>query len=241
MKEIRLLKANEIECRVGQCGQTNNGGWCSLLLYKDARCDMKLMDETFGVFGWQKSYELINGNLFCTVSVRDKDGNWITRQDVGTESNTEKEKGQASDAFKRACVNFGIGRELYTAPKIFISLSAGEMVDRNGKKAVSPKVVFTVSEISYDENRNINALVIVDNNGVIRYKMGQPVKNVQPQSDADEPTIEEIFNGYALPAIKQARSQTELTRIWNDYPQLQTDGRFSEALNARLTEIKNAA
>lgn len=98
MKEIRLLTASEIECRVGQYGVTNGKGWCTLLLYKDARCDMKVMDETFGQFGWQKSYELINGNLYCTVSVKDEEGKWISRQDVGTESNTEKEKGQASDA-----------------------------------------------------------------------------------------------------------------------------------------------
>lgn len=99
MNKIRLLKASEIECRVGQCGKTAKGTWCSLLLYKDARCDMRVMDETFGQMGWSKSYEVINGNLYCTVSVRCEETNeWIPKQDVGTESNTEKEKGQASDA-----------------------------------------------------------------------------------------------------------------------------------------------
>ena len=241
MKEIRLLKASEIECRVGQCGKADKG-WCSILLYKDARCDQRILDEVFGMFGWQRKHEVINGNLCCTVSIKDPETKeWIEKQDVGVESSTEAIKGNFSDAFKRACFNWGVGRELYTAPKIFITLSDDEMTQKNGKWTLAAKTVFTVSEIGYDEARNINALTIVDKKGVVRYKMGQPVKNVQPQSDADEPTTEEIFNGYALPAIKQARSQTELTKIWNEFPQLQADGRFSEALNARLTEIKDAA
>lgn len=103
--KIRTLEADEIECRVGQCGKVEgkNGNpdkaWCSILLYKDARCDMRVLDEAFGMFGWKKAYELINGNLFCTVAIKDKEsGEWISKQDVGVESNTEKEKGQASDA-----------------------------------------------------------------------------------------------------------------------------------------------
>ena len=79
---IRLLTANEIECRV----QTVKNNGCSVLLYKDARCDMRILDETFGVLGWQRTHELINGNLFCNVSVWDQDkGFWIVKQDVGTE------------------------------------------------------------------------------------------------------------------------------------------------------------
>ena len=102
--QIRTLLASEIECRVGTMKQ--NG--CSLLLYKDARVDMRMLDEVYGPNNWQRSHELINGNLFCTISVWDTDkGVWVNKQDVGTESNTEKEKGQASDAFKRAAFNWG--------------------------------------------------------------------------------------------------------------------------------------
>ena len=113
MKDIRLLRADEIDARVATV--TPKG--CSLLLYKDARCDMRLLDETFGSMNWQRSHEVIDGNLYCNVSVWDEEKKiWVKKQDVGTESYTEKEKGQASDSFKRACFNFGIGRELYTAP-----------------------------------------------------------------------------------------------------------------------------
>lgn len=238
MNEIRLLKASEIECRVGQCGKTSKG-WCSILLYKDARCDQRILDEVFGMFGWKRKHEVINNQLCCTVSIKSEDGEWVDKQDVGVESNTEAVKGSFSDAFKRACFNWGVGRELYTAPKIFITLSDDEMVQKNGKWTVSPKCVFTVAEIGYDDARNINALTIVDNKGVVRYKLGQ-VQQSNTQGD-DEMTLDEMFNGFAVPAIQQANSQAELTRIWNDFPQLQADNRFSEALNARLNEIKAAA
>ena len=99
MKEIRKLRADEIEARVGIVKK--NG--ISLLLYKDARCDMNILDETFGIMGWQRKHELINGSLFCTVSIKGEDGEWIGKQDVGVQSYTEAVKGAASDSFKRAC------------------------------------------------------------------------------------------------------------------------------------------
>lgn len=110
---IRLLRANEIECRIA----TINEKGLSLLLYKDARVDQRILDETFGVFGWKRSHQCIDGNLYCTVEIYDKEsGVWVAKQDVGTTGFTEKEKSQASDSFKRACFNWGIGRELYRLP-----------------------------------------------------------------------------------------------------------------------------
>lgn len=150
---IRKLKAEEIECRVAQVTKT---GAIMLLLYKDARVDQRILDETFGLYGWQRHHQVIDGNLYCTVSVRNPEtGEWIEKQDVGTESKTEAEKGQASDSFKRACFNLGIGRELYTAPTIWVN---------NGDYTPSQKGGtydrFYVKEISYDNAGNINALTI---------------------------------------------------------------------------------
>ena len=157
---IRLLKADEIECRIGM---VKEGKGISLLLYKDARADMKILDETFGMFGWEREHEVIDGNLYCTVRVWDDNNKrWISKQDVGTESNTEKEKGQASDSFKRACFNFGIGRELYTAPFIWIPASKG----------YSKYEKFKVKEIGYNENREIDLLLIVDSKGQEAFRMG---------------------------------------------------------------------
>ena len=99
---IRLLRADEIECRIA----TINEKGLSLLLFKDARVDQKILDETFTPFGWKRSHQMIDGALYCTVEVWDEGkGQWIGKQDVGTVSHTEKEKGQASDSFKRACFN----------------------------------------------------------------------------------------------------------------------------------------
>lgn len=128
--EFRALKEDEIDVRVAMCRQ--NG--VSLLLYKDARVDMRILDETFGQFGWKRSHQLIGDRLYCTVEIYDEDNDtWVFKQDVGTESNTEKEKGQASDSFKRACFNVGIGRELYTAPFIWVPNTLCEIQQRDGK------------------------------------------------------------------------------------------------------------
>lgn len=152
--KFRKLRADEIEVRVGMVKQTG----CSLLLYKDARCDMNILDETVGAENWTRSHELINGNLFCNVGIKVQKGfygrdfdEWIFKQDVGTESNTEKEKGQASDSFKRACFNWGIGRELYTAPFIWIN-NQNCKIEKNG---ISFKVKdkFKVKKISYKDNK----------------------------------------------------------------------------------------
>lgn len=142
--EFRDLKATEIECRISQVKE--NG--LTLLLYKDARCDMNILDETVGAYNWQRSHSRDNAN--CTVSIWDEEKKqWISKEDTGTESNTEAEKGLASDSFKRACFNWGIGRELYTAP--FIWIEKGLYKDKYDK--------FKVQEITI-ENKRITGLVI---------------------------------------------------------------------------------
>lgn len=109
---FRRLRADEIDCRIASISDKG----LSLLLYKDARVDQNILDETVKPLNWKRSHQSIDGRLYCTVSIRnDETGEWIDKQDVGVESYTEKEKGQASDSFKRACFNWGIGRELYTA------------------------------------------------------------------------------------------------------------------------------
>ena len=166
-KQIRTLRADEIECRVQQV--TEKG--CVLLIYKDARVDMRILDETFGVDGWQRTHEVINGNLFCNIEIWSDDKKcWIKKQDVGTESNTEKEKGEASDSFKRAGFNVGIGRELYSSPFIWIKLDPSE-IEKNsqGKPQLSRSIKFSVTSIKYDENKDITELVISDNKGNVRY------------------------------------------------------------------------
>lgn len=169
MKEIPLLTANDVECRIKKI--TNEGA--VLLLYKTARVDMRILDEVYGSMNWQRHHEVINNNLFCTISVWDSEkSQWISKQDVGTESNAEAEKGQASDAFKRAGFAWGIGRELYDSPFIWIS----------GK--VSKYDRFHVTDIQYDrEKQEFTRLTICDDKGKERYRLG--TKTDRPQSTDD--------------------------------------------------------
>lgn len=154
-KKIRLLRADEIECRAASVNE--NG--VSLLLYKDARVDQKILDETFGMFGWKRSHQCINGNLYCTVEVYDSEsGCWVAKQDVGTVGNYEKEKSQASDSFKRACFNWGIGRELYSAPFIWVTSRDAQVKKKDGKYYCNDR--FRVSSIHYNNSNEIISLTI---------------------------------------------------------------------------------
>lgn len=166
---FRLLRADEIEARVSTISDTG----CSLLLYKDARCDMNILDETVGNMNWKRSHTRDNSN--CVVSIWDeKKCEWVSKEDTGTESFTEKEKGLASDSFKRACVNWGIGRELYTAPFIWVSAEKVKITTKNGKYTTNDK--FVVSGINYDESRRIIGLVIHDKNAKIVFSYGTMAK-----------------------------------------------------------------
>lgn len=177
--KFRVLKASEIDCRIQSIGQNKTGAvGTTVLLYKDARVDMNILDETVGAMNWQREHSVVNGNLYCTISIWDEvKEQWISKSDVGTESNTEKEKGQASDSFKRAGFNWGIGRELYSAPFVYIQLDKSEYIERNGKLTSNAK--FKVKDIAYDENRNIVRLVVVDSKGKVRYTLGE---NTQQQA-----------------------------------------------------------
>lgn len=158
MKDLKFRKLNhdEIECRVGTISEKG----LSLLLYKDARCDMNLLDETVGPMNWKREHTRENRN--CIVSLWDEDKKeWVSKEDTGTESNTEAEKGLASDSFKRACFNWGIGRELYTAPFIWIKAADCNITDGfQGRKKCNDK--FVVAKLTYKENGDIDGLAIVN-------------------------------------------------------------------------------
>lgn len=188
---FRRLKAYEVEARINTISEKG----CSLLLFKDARVDQNILDETVGAENWQRSHQLIGNNLYCTVSIWDENkGAWISKQDVGTESYTEKEKGQASDSFKRACFNWGIGRELYTAPFIWISAGNVKVEDRNGKKTTYD--TFTVKDIGYNNAGEIVRLKIQnDKQKKIVYTYGQEQefpKELEPISPKEQEVLKAL-------------------------------------------------
>ena len=229
MKEIRTLRADEIECRIGQISKDGKG--LSLLLYKDARCDMNILDETFGPMNWQRRHCRENAN--CIVSIWDPDKNqWIEKEDTGTESNTEAEKGLASDSFKRACVNVGIGRELYTSPFIWIpadkcNIVSGKCYDK-----------YDVSKIEYDKNRCVSALEIINEKTrevVFTYPKSMPKKSakkddIPPVSIAPE----------ASPAPKD-ETPTEPTYICRDCGDALVWTKTRDGKDMSPVEIRNLA
>ena len=234
MEEIRLLSKEDIEVRVAQTNIYNNNGQqvvkVNLLLYKNARVDMKILDELFTPMGWKRTHKLIGDRLYCSVEVfNEKTGEWICKEDVGVESNTEAEKGQASDSFKRACVNWGIGRELYTAPRISVELTDKEYTrGQDGK--IKVWATFGVKSIGYDANsRTITSLEIQDRFGNVRFSMGGSVQQSKsepsqavkarraakansPAPAAYQPMSEEMYW-----KIVAAYAQGKLTKTGGDY------------------------
>lgn len=175
---FRLLKADEIEVKVKQVKE--NGS--VFLLYKTARTDMDLLDETVGPMNWQSNYKVVNDNLYAGIGIRDKSNDtWVWKEDCGIESRADGEgnekKGEASDAFKRAGFKWGIGRELYTSPFIWISSDVlPTMPAGNGYKLKGfPKL--SVKKIDYTDKK-ISMLELVDDKGRVVYTFNSntPIK-----------------------------------------------------------------
>ena len=173
---FRPLRADEIEVRINQIREREDGYYAQCLLYKDARCDQKILDETVGPMNWQRRHADHHNNLFCMIGIWDAEKqDWIWKEDAGAESNMEAEKGHASDSFKRAGTNWGIGRELYTKLYIYIRLQKNEYKIISNKPKSDAK--FSVSSVE-TENGQIKHITIVANKGNVRWTDTE--KNVNP-------------------------------------------------------------
>ena len=199
---FRDLRANEIDCRIAMV--KSNG--VSLLLYKDARCDMNILDETVGAYNWQRTHSRDNAN--CTVSLWDEDKKqWISKEDTGTESNTEAEKGLASDSFKRACFNWGIGRELYTAPFIWIDASVCNIT--NGKCYDK----FSVTDIKIEDKKIIYLQIINEKTNTVVFETGKkimtgnkPTPKTAPKSEPMNSTVLDALAGMGTTTPKTTQN-----------------------------------
>ena len=211
--DFRLLTAEDIECRVSQCNQYGVG----LLLYKDARVDQTILDETVGPMNWQRHHTRENAN--CIVALWDEEKKqWIEKEDTGTESNTEKEKGLASDSFKRACFNWGIGRELYTAPNMFVlkkdlktHKEAGEW---QGKKKYTCNDVFKATDIQYD-GRKIVYVRIKNLKTECELEFGMPIHEAKQQEKIENSVIDEAKKTVLMNLAKE--KGVELAKVLNRY------------------------
>ena len=211
MRNFDLLTANDIECRVSQINEKG----LSLLLYKTARTDYAMLDAKFGMFGWQNDYRLIDGKMYCGIGVRNPEtGEWVWKWNVGTESNTEAEKGQASDAMKRAGFAFGIGTELYSSPFIWIPAELCNIQERKGKLCCNDR--FYVKSIGYNEQQDISELQIVNgSSGATVFTHPRKKTNI-PRPDLNaEAGFGENPTPYAKPTapIRQAPKPQNTTGI----------------------------
>lgn len=241
MKEFRTLKPTEIQVRPTD---TKYNGGAMLLLYKDARVDMQILDETVGQENWQKRYYEVKGNLYCSVGIR-IDNEWIWKDDCGVESNTECEKGEASDAFKRACFNWGVGRELYSTPKI--KIQCPDSYYYNDKMTMT----FTVADIAFNEAKQCTKLVIVDrfNNVVFDWVNGQQ-NNTQQQkltttkeqklTTATNLSTERIPTGLYGKTVN-AQSMAALKSIWDSNSNYHNNKIFINLVNKQKAALSAAS
>ena len=220
--EFRLLKAEEIDVKVG----TITKGGVTLLLYKNARVDMAILDETVGAENWQRDHKEVKGNLYCGIGINVNYGvpvlsgennlpvypqeKWVWKWDCGVESAFgDKEKGEASDSFKRAGFNWGIGRELYTSPFIFIPCETEE-IQNNGKKAYKIKSAedskriagLRVEKIEYNDKKEIKSITIVDSNGMQVYPQFNSQEIIEKSKKA-QAVVDKIINGPAEKTISK--------------------------------------
>lgn len=161
---FRDLRADEIECRIGMVSKQGKG--LSILLYKDARCDANILDETVGEANWACDFYECKGTLFCKVGIMTANG-WVWKSDAGSPSNMEAAKGEASDAFKRACFKWGLGRVLYTAP--FIWVNADKCNVQQGDKGFQCFDRFHVEKIRITDGRITGIRITNDTKGVVAY------------------------------------------------------------------------
>ena len=230
MKEIPLLKPTDIEVRVqSKVFKSRNGNpKARFLLYKSARTDMRILDEVFGPMNWKRSQEVINGALYCTISVWDAEKKeWVSKQDVGVPSRQDPQKGAASDAFKRAGTNWGIGRELYDAPDIVIELNMNELYNGNIRSGVR----FTVSDCEYDrEAHEFKRLILVDNCGQVRFIFGNRVTTPKSKATQNNPVKSDLSHGSPedSPAVKLGDQLVKDSVDPNDFANVVFGRPFSE-------------
>ncbi len=213
--KIRNLRADEIECRVDTIPEKG----ARILLHKNARVDQTILDEVFGIMGWQRHHCEIKGEIYCTVSIWDEEKSvWVQKQDVGTGSVYQKVKGEASDSFKRAGVNVGIGRELYTAPFIFIPSAQILHIDKkDGKWSI--RDTYSVSHIYTTEDKVIKELEIVNQVGQPVFTYGRPHLGMKEKEmlalelARTGVSEEELLKRYSLRSIEDMNRETYLRAV----------------------------
>lgn len=228
------LKAEEIDFRIQSI---NKKGLAVILAYKDARVDMNRLDAVYGPEYWQRKHHVIDGNLYCSIGIYNKEiKEWVWKEDVGVESYTEKEKGQASDSFKRAGFNIGIGRELYDYPLILIQLKEDEFeIDNSGRVKQSYKLRLRNWKWynQFNDKDELTFLMARDESGEIRYKFGTYSKELDASSVEESKTD---ISDYET-KIKEAKTIEELRKYY-EFVKENGDSKLRKLYSAREIQLK---
>lgn len=238
--KFRGLYPDEIDIRVGNVSQRG----ATLLLYKNARVDMALLDQVVGPMNWQRDHKEVKGNMYCGIGIKGDDG-WVWKWDCGTESNTEAEKGESSDSFKRAGFNWGLGRELYTAPLIFINCETEAEGYKYKLKNKSEFYDTKVSKIEYEDyngSRRISKLEITRKGKVI-YSWQSDTEIVNMMKEGETALASEDLKK----GLKALCKQKGVTQRWMlqaigsdpDHPTPMTQAEYGSAMNI-LMELPDA-
>ena len=198
----------------------------TVMAYIDQRDLMDVLDNHC-TYGWQKTYQEVAGNLFCSIGINMPDGTTQWRSDCGVESNQDAEKGRASDAAKRAGVNWGVGRFLYDMKIQYVTTNAKKdagnypyCIDEQGKQ------IWNLTE--YINNKNPNA-------------PKEPVQVKEPTTDEKAALMQGRTNPELPSGISQsildAKTQEELKVIWEDNKDLQTVKKFTDAVTTKKKEL----
>ena len=237
MKKIRKLHADEIEVKIKQVKESG----CCLLLYKTARTDMDILDETFGAENWQSDYKVVNNNLYAGIGVK-LDGEWVWKWDCGVESRADgdgnEKKGEASDAFKRAGFKWGIGRELYTSPFIWASCDQVPIKQYNGKYFLQNGFErFSVKKIEYAENGDISSLVIINSKGATVWTFNDKTP-IRPAETSAKNDARELST-QAKRDIESAQTQADLVSVYNAYAMSEPIDKLKNACAMRKVELQS--
>jgi hypothetical protein len=227
------LPIDSVEFRIQSI---NKGGYATILAYKDARVDMDVLDTVVGPNFWQRTHSRDNKN--CTVSIWCSEiSQWVHKEDTGSESNTEKEKGLASDSFKRACTNWGIGRELYAYPSIQIKLNPNEFTKQGDrcKQSYELKLKEWVWYSEFNDGK-ISYLGAKDTKGNIRFSWGK-MKDAEDTPKVTAPKKKPYpVKNYE----KAARSIFEGKGTWKQLEENYTVSAAAKiVINAKIQEFKD--
>lgn len=204
-----LLNASDVEVRTDYIREDG----IQLLIYKNARVDQTILDASVGRMGWQNEYSVIDGKLFCTISIWDPEKEqWVSKSNVGAEPTYYKEKGEASDAFKRAAFNWGIGRELYTAPRIWVPAEKTKIARKDEERFVCNDT-FSVKEIEYDDSRKITRLVISGEKGTV-FVFGNIVSSPAQSKETETTAPQSVDEAFAqIVSIGPDKGKT-MREVW---------------------------